>query len=342
VNKIIVFLFLINSLLVNSQINNFVLKFNLTPQVKETSGLLYFNDKLITINDSGNLPRLYEMDAISNTIIRTIDVLNVTNVDWEALAQDQQYIYIGDFGNNNGTRTDLKIYRIAKSDYLTNNQVNCEIIYFNYADQTDFSSNSNTNFDAEAMIVKDDNIIIFTKNHGDLKCNLYALPKMPGNYTAVQYGSFNTQGMITGATFNDMSGLILLTGYNSFVSPFIISLDSYSDNKFFDGNVNKTSILHLGRQVESITHTGNRYFISSESFNFGDYNFDAALFAFNFKNENTLVANKASEFNVSYPSNSYFTIDFKENKCVFLQIYDSLMRIVKNKIFNSFDKGQKK
>jgi len=74
------------------------------------------------------------------------------------------YIYIGDFGNNAGTRTDLKVYRVDISDYFTNDTVNAEIIHFTYADQTNFSNQIYAhNFDAEALISIGDSLYIFTK-----------------------------------------------------------------------------------------------------------------------------------------------------------------------------------
>ena len=35
----------------------------------------------------------------------------------KTLLKMQLHIYIGDIGNNNGNRTDLKIYKISKSDF---------------------------------------------------------------------------------------------------------------------------------------------------------------------------------------------------------------------------------
>jgi hypothetical protein len=33
-------------------------------------------------------------------VLRTVAITNATNVDWEDIAQDASYIYIGDIGNN--------------------------------------------------------------------------------------------------------------------------------------------------------------------------------------------------------------------------------------------------
>ena len=82
--------------------------------VSETSGLIFHNGKLITHNDSGGRPELYEIDTTSLEITRTVTIENIENIDWEDIAQDDTHIYIGDFGNNGGDRTDLKIYKCLK------------------------------------------------------------------------------------------------------------------------------------------------------------------------------------------------------------------------------------
>ncbi len=126
----------------------------LADSIKETSGLIYLNQKLITHNDSEGRPALYEIDSVSGSIIRTVAISNATNIDWEDICHDSTYLYIGDFGND-GSRTDLKIYRLPISSYLTtlNDTVTVDTIQFNYSDQTDFTPNQfSTNFDAEDLV----------------------------------------------------------------------------------------------------------------------------------------------------------------------------------------------
>jgi len=141
------------------------LQTTLPSSVKETSGLLYLHQRIITHNDSGGNAELYEIDPATGNVTRTVAVNNATNVDWEAICADDEYLYIGDFGNNAGSRTDLKIYRIRQSDYLEidNDEVSAEVIHFAYADQTDFTpTNYTTNFDAEAFVALEDQLCIFT------------------------------------------------------------------------------------------------------------------------------------------------------------------------------------
>ena len=171
----------------NAQITNFKEKFELPAQVSETSGLLLFKGKILTHNDSGDAANLYEIDSLTGNLLRTITIQNANHVDWEDIAEDDTHIYIGDFGNNNGNRTDLKIYKILKSDVETKNSISAEQITFSYEDQTDFTSKpNNNNFDAESMIVLGDFIFIFTKNWVDLTTNVYKIPKTANTHSAIK------------------------------------------------------------------------------------------------------------------------------------------------------------
>ncbi len=91
---------------------------NLPDKVDETSGLIYLNGYVWTFNDSGGEPEIYKIDNESGKIIQTVRITNGENFDWEDITRDESFIYIGDFGNNWGTRKDLKIYKIAINDII--------------------------------------------------------------------------------------------------------------------------------------------------------------------------------------------------------------------------------
>ena len=136
--------------------------------------------------------------------MRKVIISNATNYDWEDICRDSTYIYIGDFGNV-GSRTDLKIYRLSVSSYLTtlNDTVTADTIQYSYSDQTDFTPDQfNTNYDAEALISYNDSLYIFTKNWGNYWTNIYALPKTPGTYQISKVDSLYSEGLVTGATYN--------------------------------------------------------------------------------------------------------------------------------------------
>ncbi|MCL8008948.1 T9SS C-terminal target domain-containing protein [Gelidibacter japonicus] len=248
-----------------------------TPVLDETSGLLFYNNTLITHTDSGGKAELYEINATTGAITRTVDITNATNVDWEDIAQDTAYIYIGDIGNNSGNRTDLKIYKVSKADYDTSDgKVTAEIISYSYADQLDFTHSPNmTNWDAEGLISYGDRLLIFTKNWVDLKTNVYAIPKTSGTHSAVLVSSYNTNGLITGADSSPDEEVIYLIGYSTSEAPFMYTIHDIPENSLdiFSGKISDkiVDIVSLGYQVEGIalfdmTPTTDRLYLSNEKF----------------------------------------------------------------------------
>lgn len=139
----------------------------LPPRLNETSGLVFFDGNLWTINDSGNPPELFSIDTANGNILRALRISNADNKDWESLTQDDSSLYIGDFGNNYGNRTDLRILKISKADLLSPSadSVRADCINYSYPDQTRFAPGLNkNNFDCEAFIFYNDSLHLFSKN----------------------------------------------------------------------------------------------------------------------------------------------------------------------------------
>lgn len=246
------------------------LKYNLNTIVNESSGLIWWKKLFWTHDDSGGQPVIYGMNATTNTIQRTVVVKNATNVDWEDIAQDNSFIYIGDFGNNaNGNRTDLKIYKIAKADVSVSDSVLAKVINFSFSDQTDFSpkGNNNTNFDCEALIAYGDSLYLFSKDWLDLKTRLYSLPKKGGTFKATKLAELDVQGLITGADVLPTQRVIVLSGYNSTLSPFLYLLYDFSGNKFFGANKRKVLLNESFTQTEGISaKSTTQFFTTNERF----------------------------------------------------------------------------
>ena len=268
-----VILLILNTLVYPQQIDSIC---TLPEIISETSGLVYINGKLLTHNDSGGEPALYEIDTANGNIIRKITILNAENIDWEDVCKDSNFIYIADIGNNSGIRTDLKIYKVVIDSVLQKDSVNADIINFSYADQTDFTPNQyHTNYDAEALIAYNDSLYIFTKNWGNKWTNIYSLPKQPGNYSIEKKDSINVQGLVSGATINN--GKIVLTGY-TFTYPFIVEIKDFEGNKFSEGQISRNAIQipsGFTFQIEAVTPVdSNTYFVTTE----GDDDSPAGLF----------------------------------------------------------------
>ena len=284
--KFIYILFFIFSLSSLGQEYSLMEKFVLPSEVEETSGLIFLNGKIITHNDSGDDPNLYEIDPENGEITRVVTLENATNIDWEDLDQDDTYIYIADIGNNNGNREDLKIYKILKSDFISSTNVTSQEITFSYEDQTDFSSQpNNSNFDAEAICVYQDQILIFTKNWLDFKTNTYVIPTGLGDYSAEKVSSHDSQGLITGVSYNSISDSFLFCGYDSLLTPFLLYVDQNRPTSLdiFGGDPQRIDLvnsifLEQGSQIEGITFfEDSKYYVSREFFS---TNIDAVTFEF--------------------------------------------------------------
>ena len=239
---------------------------NLVDTLSENSGLVWAAGKLYTFNDSGSGTKVYEVTA-NGTIIRAIHIANSTNVDWEAMTSDSTYFYIGDFGNNNGNRTDLCIYRLLKSE-VTNNAIDtvvAEKMNFSWADQLDFTSAYNANnFDCEAFYATEDSLFLFSKNWVDLKTKCYSLPNYwTDTLNATLISQFDVDGLITDACKDTINDRIYLLGYknngSNFYTSFIWCLWDHASNFIFSGNKRRIEIGNVltVSQTEGITLSDN-------------------------------------------------------------------------------------
>lgn len=206
-----------------------------SPTLDETSGMIFWNGKVYIHMDGGNTPHIFEIDSAAGTIIKTIklDVPYDKAVDdWEDITQDETYIYIGNFGNNaNGSRKDLKFYRVLKQAVAditgatgTVAANNIDVINFSYPDQTTFcpadftcaSAANNTAFDCEAVIYDNGYLHLFTKDWvSSSKTVHYRVPATPGTYTATRLEEFNTGGLLITAATKIGNKVIALLGYEN-------------------------------------------------------------------------------------------------------------------------------
>jgi len=239
-----------------------VLTNNLNENLNENSALIHWNNELITLNDGGNEAALFFMDLAGN-IVRKVVIEQATNYDWEALAQDSQFIYIGDFGNNYGNRTNLCVYKVSKTAITnsTNDTVQALQLNFTFENQTNFSAALNANnFDCEGFFYHQDYLHLFTKNWLNLQTRHYILPNnWVGTVNAIQKDSFLVDGLITDATIDSATARILLIGYknngNNLYTSFIWILSDFSPHHYFSGNKRRIEIgnmLSLS-QTEGIT-----------------------------------------------------------------------------------------
>ncbi|WP_236025424.1 T9SS C-terminal target domain-containing protein [Flavobacterium geliluteum] len=238
----------------------------LSDSIKETSGLIAFDNLLWTHNDDHDTT-IYGMDS-KGKIRKKIILEKVKNNDWEEISQDSSYLYIGDFGNNAaGNRRDLHILKIEKKSFLDRKPI-IDTISFTYSDQTDFSKQkgNNTNFDCEAFVATKDSLYLFTKQWTASKTSIYSLPKQSGNHTAQLKNTLDTQGLITGATYFAAKKRIVLCGYSKTGKLFLYLLYDFKNNDFLSGNKRRIDLKLPFHQIEGIaTEDGLYYYLTNEA-----------------------------------------------------------------------------
>jgi hypothetical protein len=256
----------------------------ITDSLIESSGLQMAGNYLWSFNDGGHTPTLYRIDTVTNTLLQRVILSGVTNIDWEDIAFDGTYFYIGDFGNNlNGARTDLRIYKFPLSaipDYTTNPVVNITaqqtaIISFTYSDQPQppgATTTNNTKFDCEAMIVDNGKIHLFTKNWIDKNTTHYIINSVEaGTYIAMPVETLATNFLVTAADKVAGQNIIALLGYQNSGTGnhYLYILSDYKGDSFFSGNKRKIDLpdaITMG-QGEGITFRNSKYgYISNEKF----------------------------------------------------------------------------
>ena len=239
----------------------------LSDSLQESSGLTNLDGRLFSFNDSGNTSEIFEITPGSSYIKKTFQT-GLRNIDWEAITNDGENFYVGEFGNNLGTRKDLKIYQIPfRNDSLIVDSI--KTIPFFYPEQTDFTpKNINNNFDAEAMIFSDGNIHLFTKEWITNTVSHYVIDKnLTENQPAKKLESFDTGFVVTDASV--FENKLYVVGYTKNASVYLMIFEKdETGNLFFNKPLKKYS---LGRaynvgQIEGITATEKGIYISGERF----------------------------------------------------------------------------
>lgn len=232
----------------------------LSDSLKETSGLTFLKDKLYTLNDGGNTNEIFEIDKNSGKILSKLKT-DFPNKDWEAITSDGENFYIGDFGNNAGSRKDLAVY---KTDFQGNYSKNS----FNYFVQNDFSTRYlSHNYDAEAMIFHKEKIHVFSKEWSSKNISHFTTDLQNSeNQSLVSLESFHAGFVITDAAY--FEGKLYVVGYTRKAKVYMMIFEENSEGLFFSKPLKKYklgSFLSVG-QVEGIAVNKDGIYISNEDF----------------------------------------------------------------------------
>ena len=241
----------------------------LSDSLRETSGLNFLNGKLYTFNDGGNTSEIFEIDKTNGKILNKIET-GLKNFDWEAITSDENHFYIGEFGNNWGTRTDLKIYQIP-----TDSIQNISEIKFKYPEQLSFDKKPHAhNFDAESMIYKDGNLHVFTKEWSSYHTTHYRI--VPSNtdekQEAQKLETYNLGYLATDASY--FKNHLYIIGYTKKMEVYLTVFMEDEDGLFFNIKPKK---YYLGMssklgQIEGIAVNEEGIYISAEAFKFKFFN----------------------------------------------------------------------
>ena len=250
----------------------------------ETSGLQMAGNFLWSFNDGGGAAAIYRIDTLTNALLQTVNLAGATNIDWEDIAFDGTNLYIGDIGNNaNGARSDLKIYKFPLSaipDYTTNPVVTIPvgqilIINFSYSDQPQPlqpTTNNNTKYDCEGMIVDGGKIHLFTKNWIELTTTHYIINGLAaGTYVATPLETLATSYLVTAADKAYSQNTVALLGYKPTGTAvhYLHLLTGFTGGNYFNGNKRQIELpdASIIGQAEGLCFRTAYYgYISNEKF----------------------------------------------------------------------------
>lgn len=218
----------------HTSIYNPQLKALLPTEVSETSGLFFHNGRLWTHNDSGGKPILYALDTTTFEVVQRITLAQVKNKDWEEVCTDGESVFVGDFGNNKGSRKNLRIFTFPLSALPADGDtiIQVDSILFRFADQTNFEKRKHEHdYDCEAMFATDSCLYLLSKGWATGTTRLYRLPKTPGKHVAEVVNSFDSQGLITGADYNRESRTLVVVGYvKNIWKPFMYIIFDFDEH----------------------------------------------------------------------------------------------------------------
>ena len=221
--------------------------------INETSGLEFYNNNFITHNDSGGEPSLYLFNE-EGEIIETIGLdknpdFKIENNDWEDITSDNKYFFVADTGNNFGNRDNLNIIRVSKgADFIVDG-----IIEISYSDQESFFPRPKHKYDAEAIIVIEDKIALFSKDRENLNTDLYLVDKnQNGSQILTSEVSYNVNTLITGGDYDEDRNLLALVSYNSNGNQYLLLFENFKLNNLENNTFKKFKIPLEQAQIEAV------------------------------------------------------------------------------------------
>ncbi|QHI37066.1 hypothetical protein IMCC3317_24440 [Kordia antarctica] len=241
---------------------------NLPSDLQEVSGVetIPNSDKFWMVNDGGNHPRMYVVNA-TGKIEKTLQIEG-KNEDWEDLTKDKAgNVYIGDFGNNNNRRKDLKIYILAANDLNHGKNILPSTIEFSFPNQKKFPPKKKDRyFDVESFFHLNGYLYLFTKSRVKKdygRTNLYKIPAKSGKHEAEFISTFNScedfDCAITSAAISPNGKKVVLLSHET-----ILQFTNFKDDDFLGGKMTKFDLDHKSQKEGICFKDNNTVYITDE------------------------------------------------------------------------------
>ena len=239
--------------------------------INETSGLEILNNQFITHNDSGGEPSLYFFsqngEIINSITLEEESFWEIYNNDWEDITADEDYIYIADTGNNFGNRDNLNIIKVKTTDF----SIDSKIDIF-YSDQESFFPSSKHKYDAEALLIIEDKIALFSKDRDSLNTDLYLVDDtVKEKQELSSVANFNVNTLITGGDYDSDTGILALVSYSSRGEQYLILFKDFNIYNPRYNSFKKYSIPIERAQIEAVKIISKKLFwVTSEDEGLGN------------------------------------------------------------------------
>ena len=205
------------------------------------------------IEDAGNKNSIYGLDN-TGRIVKSIDIENAKNEDWEDLTSDSQgNMYIGDFGNNSKKREEFSILKISNINTVKDKST---------ASKINFTLPKNVKSkDFEAFFLLNDKFYIFSKENKDAL--LISVPNVIGNHVATLITEFKLKGKhseITSADISDDGKTVVLLNHDK-----LWKLTRFTNDNFFNGNIESIDFEHDSQKEGICFKNESSIYITDES-----------------------------------------------------------------------------
>jgi hypothetical protein len=240
-------------------------KYKLGNELSEISGITYSGGKIYAVNDSGNPKEVYVLKDSDFDLVSSTRISGAKNIDWEEISSFNDTLYIGDFGNNYGSREGLKIYKIY-SGSIFSRESEPGIIKFSYELQGTPGRvlYKKHPWDCEAMVVNSKGIWLFSKDWENRICRLYSIKNQSGSETSIRaIDSINLKHLVTGAFFDENGSKLYLCGYEG-NDAYLTIMQSDVNIRFSDEYTTFIIPELKYTQVESVFVKENVVYLASE------------------------------------------------------------------------------